>query len=75
MLPKQTAGQSVKLSIGHSRIAQGAGESFKVKPIDNLTLKLNHLADRVESCHLTNFDAFRVNRDLVMDFETWLQAS
>ena len=26
-----------------------------------------------QSCHLTKFDVFRVNRDQVMDLETWLQ--
>ena len=27
------------------------------------------MKDHVEICHLTNYDAFRVNRDQVMDLE------
>ena len=31
------------------------------------------MEDRVERCHLTKFDAFKVNRDQVMDLETWFK--
>ena len=33
----------------------------------------HHTKDHVESCQLTMFDVFRVNRDYVMDLETLLQ--
>ena len=40
--------------------------------ISNLTNKLtHHMKDRVDSSHLTKFDAFRVNKDQVMELETW----
>ena len=32
------------------------------------------MKDQVQSCHLTKFDAFGVNRDEVIDFETWLKS-
>ena len=32
------------------------------------------MKDHVEIDHLTKYDAFRVNRDLVMDLEIWLIA-
>ena len=31
------------------------------------------MKDHTENCHLTRLDALRVNRDQIMDFETWLQ--
>ena len=31
------------------------------------------MKDHVEIDHLTKYDAFRVNRDQVMDLETWLK--
>ena len=31
------------------------------------------MKDHVEVDHLTKYDAFRVNRDQVMDLETWLK--
>ena len=31
------------------------------------------MKDHVEACHLIKFDAFRVNRDQVMDLEIWLK--
>ena len=31
------------------------------------------MKDRVERSHLTTFDAFKVNRDQVMDLETWFK--
>ena len=31
------------------------------------------MKDHVQSCHLTKFDAFRVNRDEVIDLETWFK--
>ena len=31
------------------------------------------MKDHVEISHLTKFDAFRVNRDQVMDLETWFK--
>ena len=31
------------------------------------------MKDRVERSYLTKFDAFRVNRDQVMDLETWFK--
>ena len=31
------------------------------------------MKDRVERSHLTKFDAFRVDRDQVMDLETWFK--
>ena len=31
------------------------------------------MKDHVENCHLTKLDVFTVNRDQVMDFETWFQ--
>ena len=31
------------------------------------------MKEHVQSCHLTKFDAFRVNRDEVIDFETWFK--
>ena len=31
------------------------------------------MKDHVESSRLTKFDAFRVNRDQVMDLETWFK--
>ena len=31
------------------------------------------MKDHVKSSHLTKFDAFRVNRDQVIDFETWFK--
>ena len=32
------------------------------------------MKDHVEAGHLTKFDAFRVNRDQVMDLEIWLKS-
>ena len=32
------------------------------------------MKDHVQSCHLTKFDAFRVNRDEVIDLQTWLKS-
>ena len=31
------------------------------------------MKDHVDSSHLTKFDACRMNRDQVMDFETWFK--
>ena len=31
------------------------------------------MKDHVQSCHLTKFDAFKINRDQVTDLETWFQ--
>ena len=31
------------------------------------------MKDHLEIAHLTKYDAFRVNRDQVMDFEIWLK--
>ena len=31
------------------------------------------MKDHVERSHLTKFDAFRVNRDQVIDLETWFK--
>ena len=31
------------------------------------------MKDHVKSSHLTKFDAFRVNRDQVIDLETWFK--
>ena len=31
------------------------------------------MKDHVEGSHLTKFDAFRVNRDQVIDLETWFK--
>ena len=31
------------------------------------------MKDHIESSHLTKFDAFRVNRDQVIDLETWFK--
>ena len=31
------------------------------------------MKDHVEIDHLTRYDVFRVNRDQVMDLETWLK--
>ena len=31
------------------------------------------MKDQVQSCHLTKFDAFGVNRDEVIDLETWFK--
>ena len=31
------------------------------------------MKDHVQSCHLTKFDAFRVNRDQVKDLATWFK--
>jgi len=31
------------------------------------------MKDHVESSHLTKYDAFKVNRDQVMDLETWFK--
>ena len=33
----------------------------------------DHMNDHVEVSHLTKFHAFRVNRDQVMDLETWFK--
>ena len=33
------------------------------------------MKDHVEIDHLTRYDAFRVNRDQVMDLETWFSNS
>ena len=32
------------------------------------------MKDHVQSCHLTKFDAFRANRDEVIDLQTWLKS-
>ena len=32
-----------------------------------------HIKDHVEVCHLTEYDAFRVNRDQVMELEIWFK--
>ena len=32
------------------------------------------MKDQVQSCHLTRFDAFGVNRDEIIDLETWLKS-
>ena len=32
------------------------------------------MKDHVQSCYLTKFDAFGVDRDEVMDLETWLKS-
>ena len=39
----------------------------------NQSINHRHMKDHVESCYLTKFDAFRVNKDQVMDLETWFQ--
>ena len=31
------------------------------------------MKDHVQSCHLTKFDAFKINRDQVIDLETWFK--
>ena len=31
------------------------------------------MKDHVETGHLNKYDAFRVNRDLVMEIETWFK--
>ena len=31
------------------------------------------MKDYVQSCHLTKFDAFKINRDQVIDLETWFK--
>ena len=33
----------------------------------------HHMKDHVEIGHLTKYDAFRVNRDRVMDLEIWFK--
>ena len=32
------------------------------------------MKDHVQSCHLTKFDVFKINRDQVIDLETWLKS-
>ena len=32
------------------------------------------MKDHVQSCHMTKFDASGVNRDEVIDLETWLKS-
>ena len=32
------------------------------------------MKDHVQSCHLTKFDTFGVNRDQVLDLEIWLKS-
>ena len=44
-------------AIGRSETQQGTGASLKI------------INDHVESRHLTKYDAFRMNRDQVMDLE------
>ena len=31
------------------------------------------MKDHVQSCHLTKFDAFKINRDEVIELETWFK--
>ena len=31
------------------------------------------MKDHIEMCHLTKFDAFRVNKDQVIALETWFK--
>ena len=53
--------------IGRSEIHQGTEASFK---------SINghhHMEDHVEIGHLTKYDVFRINRDLVMDLEIWFK--
>ena len=33
----------------------------------------NHMKDHIEICHLTEYDAFKVNRDQVIDLEIWFK--
>ena len=47
-------------AIGRSETQQGTGASLKIMKIIN---------DHVEIGHLTKYDAFRMNRDQVMDLE------
>ena len=51
------------------RNCAGNWGEFKILPIDKLT---HLMKDHVERSHLTKFDAFRVNRDKVMDLETYV---
>ena len=32
------------------------------------------MKDHIEPCHLTEFDAFRISKDQVMNLETWFQS-
>ena len=44
--------------------------------VSNFNQSINwhhHMKDHVDIDHLTKYDAFRVNRDQVMDLETWLK--
>ena len=58
------------LGIGHSKTAQGTGRgpSFKQSIMWHHQIK-----DYVEIDHLTKFNAFRLHRAQVMDFETWFK--
>ena len=47
------------LEIGHSKIQQGTGSSFKSLPIDKVT---PYPKDHVEISHFTKLHAFRVNK-------------
>ena len=62
----QTIEILIIIAIGHSGIAQGTGASFNFEPIDKLTPP--HKRSRSE------FDAFGVNRDEVIDLETLLKS-
>ena len=39
----------------------------------NQSIIWHHMKDHVEIGHLTKYDAFRVNRDQVMDLEIWFK--
>ena len=58
------------VGIGRSEIQQGSGTS------SNFDQSINwhfHMKDHVEIGHLTPYDAFRVNRDQVMDLKNMVQ--
>ena len=58
------------------QLAKPFSDSRELGRVSNLNKSINghyHKKDHVEISHLTKYDAFRVNRDKVMDLEISVQ--
>ena len=63
-------------SPGHRHSRAVPKFSRKLGRVSNFSWSINwhqHMKDHVEIGHLTKYDAFRVNRDQVMDLEIWFK--
>ena len=59
-------------TIGHFRVAQETGMG-RVSNFNQLINGRHHIKNHVEIGYLAKFDAFQLNRDQVMDLETWFK--